>query len=643
MALSPINTARVSFNQQTATLLESLRRSSLDMLLQQNHLSSGHAFEAPSEDPAGAAQVLSLDEALGRQDQILENLRHAADTLNASDGVVSEVQTLLTDAQAIASQNVGSLVSADERAAAAELIADIVEQLVLAGNRQFGGSYLFAGRDTQNAPFESILGGVAFYGDDGDVLARVAELDDEPINLTGDQVFGTLTGGVDSNVDLTPRLTADTRIEDVLGALGERLRLGTLVIARDGATDRTVVDLSEADTMGDVVDLINDGGGGLVTAALTDSGVTLTPLGGAVTVTDSGTGTLAAGLGVLSESATTAAIGGIGLRRLLSTTTAIADLIGGAGIDLTGPVVIRNGQKTATLDFSTAETVQDVLNKINNAGLSVRAEFNADRSAIDVVNLVSGASLSIADAGGTTAQELGLRTFDQGVLVADLNAGRGIETVEGKDDIRITAADGTSVDVNLDGFETVGEMIDAINTAAADAGVAVTVGLAPGSSGLQFEDTSGGTGALSVTRLNLSYALDDLGLGEAVDAGDGTLTGDDIGVARTSGVLTAMIELEAALLRDDDRGITAAAGRIDEALEQINRAAGVLGARAKAMESRRGQTENAVSATQQLLSSVRDVDFAEAVTVFQQTQTALQATLLTGSRSMSVSLMNFLS
>ncbi|MCH7814312.1 MAG: hypothetical protein IID40_09865, partial [Planctomycetes bacterium] len=155
MALSAINTTRVSFNQQTATLLESLRRGSLNMLLQQTRLATGYAFGTSSEDPAGAARVLSLEGAMERQDQILENLRHATDMLAASEGVVGEVQTLLTDAQAIASQNAGSLVSADERAAAAELIADIVEQLVLAGNRRFNGSYLFAGRDSQNPPFET--------------------------------------------------------------------------------------------------------------------------------------------------------------------------------------------------------------------------------------------------------------------------------------------------------------------------------------------------------------------------------------------------------------------------------------------------------------------------------------------------------
>jgi hypothetical protein len=39
---------------------------------------------------------------------------------------------------------------------------------------------------------------------------------------------------------------------------------------------------------------------------------------------------------------------------------------------------------------------------------------------------------------------------------------------------------------------------------------------------------------------------------------------------------------------------------------------------------------------------VRDLDYAEAVTSFQQAKTSLQATLLTGSQGLNLSLMNFL-
>jgi flagellar hook-associated protein 3 FlgL len=74
----------------------------------------------------------------------------------------------------------------------------------------------------------------------------------------------------------------------------------------------------------------------------------------------------------------------------------------------------------------------------------------------------------------------------------------------------------------------------------------------------------------------------------------------------------------------------------------FNRSRGIVGARAKAMQDRLTQTEGAVFATQELLSEVQDLDYTEAVTKFQQAQTALQASLLTGSRLANTSLLDFL-
>ena len=64
MALSPLNLGRVSFNQQTNTLLESLRRSSLALMTHEARLTSGKSVNSASEDPAAASQMLDLDNLL---------------------------------------------------------------------------------------------------------------------------------------------------------------------------------------------------------------------------------------------------------------------------------------------------------------------------------------------------------------------------------------------------------------------------------------------------------------------------------------------------------------------------------------------------------------------------------------------------
>ena len=643
MALSPLNLGRVSFNQQTNTLLESLRRSSVELLAHQGRLASGRSFSSASEDPGTAARVLDMDGLLVRQDQVTENLRHATAFLDATEGAMLDISTLLSDAHAIASQNVGSMASAEERAAAAELISDIVEQLVAVGNRQFSGLYLFAGRDTRSAPFVDLGGGVAFVGDTGDLLARVDLEDEEPINLSGDRLFGALTGRVAGTVDLSPRLTEDTRLEEVLTAAGTGIDLGQLVISRPATGDRFEVDLSSADTMGDIVDRLNQEAGTVVSATLEAGGISLTPVGGAITVTDTGTGRIAADLGLLTRQEIANPITGAGLRRLVTRTTRISDLVGGAGLNLTGGLLISNGTDSVAIDLSAATTVQDIINAIDGAGLNVRARLNEDGTGIDLVNLVSGASLSVAENGGTTAAELGLRTYDLTTPLSELNFGRGVDTVEGSDDLRITAKDGSTVDVNLDEAATIGEVIAAINAAAADAGVAITAGLPTAGNGIRITDSTGGAGTLSVSRLNFSFAIDDLGLNVSVSGPAATeLVGSDAAMVRTDSVLTALLDLAGALREDDGQGITDAGERVFASISDLTRVQGLVGARAKAMQARQNQTEEAVFTTGKLLSELTDLDYAEAVTRFQQAQAAMQATLIAGSQSLSLSLLDFL-
>ena len=642
MAISSVNLTRVSFNQQTNTLLDSIRRSSLQLLTDQTSISTGLKFSTASEDPAGAAKVLSLEGTLSRQDQIVENLQHASSMLDAADAAIVEIHDLVTEAYTLASQNVGTLASAEEREAAAELVADIVEQLVAVGNREFNGSYIFAGRDTQNVPFEAVFGGVAYIGDTGDVLAQVATSDEEPINLSGDVLFGALSSQVAGSVDLSPVLSDSTRLEDVVGSRGETVERGQIRISNATAGRSVIVDLTTADTLGDVVDLINDTASTLVTAVLGDDGITLTPIGGAITVKEVGAAHTAGDLGVLTTAETAAAITGDDLHRRVTRTTLIDDLVGGTGVDLTGGLIINNGSATATIDLSDATTVQDVLNAINNSGMYVRAQINSDGTGIDVINKVSGTTLSITENGGTTAAELGLRTLDLTTPLSGLNFGQGVETVAGEDDIRITAKDGSTVDVNLDDAETIGDVIAAINTAATDAGVSVTASLSDTDNGIKIVDATAGAGTLTVSRMNMSYALDDLGLNGAAEGPDGELIGDDVNTARTDGVLTALIDLERALRADSDQEITAAAERVNNFADEINRVHGVVGARAQAMQGRLEQTEDAAVATEQLLSEVRDLDYTEAVTRFQQAQMALQATLMAGSQSLNLSLLSFL-
>ncbi len=648
MAITPINLTRVSTNMQTLSLLDSLRRNTLGLFLEQNRLGSGLRLNAPSEDPVSAARAVQLSQVLERQDQILVNIRHANGFLAATDSGIGEVNDLLIDAHGIASEMVNSTVDQAMRDSSAELILGMVDQLVTVGNRQYQGVYLFGGQRVTTTPFTQNSGGVEYHGDTRSLNIRVDQQQDQAVNLTGDELFGALSSEVTGYVDLNPGINADTRLADLKGAAGRGVQPAYLRISLTSPGVGFTVDLRDADTVGDVVDMINEaaaqagvttGGGGQFNASINaaGNGIDLAIAAGTISVSELSNGTTARDLGLSANTVTGVAGGDLNVK--VTSTTHLASLFGNTGAAL-GSIQITNGPHSATVDLSSALTVQDVLNQINSAGVEVVARINTAGTGIDVVSRASGFELRIGENAGTTASALGIRSMHAGTPLSRLNGGKGITTMEGKADLRITARDGSSVDVNLDGVKTVQDVLNAINTAAAGAGVLVLADLAGSGNGIRIVDATGGAGNLSVDKLNLSPAIDGLGLGGSVAANE--LVGQDTAGIKANSVFSALIDLYDALKRGDVQDITSAGERINGFIDSSNRLQGVIGARSKVMSTRLAFTEDAVVATQAMLSEVRDLDYTEAVTKFQQAQQTLEANLLTGSRLLQLSLLNYL-
>ncbi|HQE28257.1 MAG TPA: flagellar hook-associated protein FlgL, partial [Phycisphaerae bacterium] len=400
MPVTSVNITRVSNNMQTLSLLETLRRNTLSLFLEQNRIATGNKFVAPSEDPVGSNRAIRLTEILEQQEQILANIRHADSFLAATDSGIGEINDLLGQAYSIASEMVNTTADQSQRKSMAELVRGIINQLVSVGNRTYRGIQLFGGQQTTQPPFTQTTGGVEYRGDTGEMRSRVDYQQTPVFNLNGAELFGMLSGEVAGNVDLNPAVTRDTRLADVAGAAGAGVQRGRIRITLDNPAITFNVDLTRADTVGDVIDAINQaaasaglttGPGGQFNATLNPAGngIRLSVAAGTITVAETGQGVTARDLGLLANQA--AGVVGQDLQPRLTTTTRIDSLFGGAGANL-GSIRIQIGLNAETIDLSTAETIGDVLNMINGCGLSVRAEINAAGTGLNVINLVSGLS-----------------------------------------------------------------------------------------------------------------------------------------------------------------------------------------------------------------------------------------------------------
>ena len=647
MAVTSINVSRVSHNLQTISLLDSLRSNTLSLYMEQNRLASGSKFNTPSEDPVAAFRAMQLTEVLEQQDQILQNISHADSVLAATDTAIGEVSSLLLDAHDIALTMINGTYGADERQAEAQLILGIIDQLVTVGNRQYRDMYLFGGQQTETTPFTQDYGVAEYRGDCADLLARVDVNQEPAINLTGADLFGALTGMVQGFADLNPGIETDTRLVDMGGTTGRGIAKGMLQIALTAPAVGFTVDLSQADTAGDVIDMINAAAeqAGLTVGVGQDfnatfnadrDGFQINVTAGTATVRDLNDGATARDLGLLG---TGTPLIGDDVDVKMTSMTRIDSLFAGAGAVL-GTIHIENGHLAADVDLAGAQTIQEVVNRLNAAGVEVRASINDDATGLNVVNLVSGFEMKIGEAGDDTASILGIRSYYADTLLSQLNQGRGVQILEGKDDLNIQAKDGTVFGVNLDGCQTIQDVLDVINTSAASVGVAVSADLATTGNGIRIIDATGGADDLVVSRANMSYAIDALGLDQST-TGSEIISDDTNGIVPDS-IFTVLHDLYEGLMHDDDTAISLAAQKLEPFMQQISRLQGEVGARSKTMTTRLQFTEDAVVSTQALLSEVKDLDYTEAVTRFQQAQTALEANLMTGSRLLQISLLDFL-
>ena len=91
--------------------------------------------------------------------------------------------------------------------------------------------------------------------------------------------------------------------------------------------------------------------------------------------------------------------------------TATAVTAGGSGstLDLAAGIVVENGGESYSIDFAGAETVEDLLNKLNGSGAGLYAAINATGTGIDVRSRLSGGDFWIRENGGQTAAQLGIR------------------------------------------------------------------------------------------------------------------------------------------------------------------------------------------------------------------------------------------
>jgi flagellin-like hook-associated protein FlgL len=154
---------RVTQNMLFQQAVDGVHRHTETLALRQAQISSGRRWTRPSEDPAAAAESMTLRARGEVIERLTRGARDATDRLDAAASTLQSLSDLLAEAKETAVNAGNPTLTATDRATLASEIDNILGQVLEAGNRRDAFGFLFAGT-AATIPFVKGANGIEYMG-----------------------------------------------------------------------------------------------------------------------------------------------------------------------------------------------------------------------------------------------------------------------------------------------------------------------------------------------------------------------------------------------------------------------------------------------------------------------------------------------
>jgi flagellar hook-associated protein 3 FlgL len=182
-------------------------------------LSTGSKINAPSDDPAGAAELVQNQAQSSQSDSFLSSASTINGLLSTADSTLSSVVTALQRAISLGVEGANGTLSDSDRAAIAQELSGIQAQLISLANTSYQGQYIFAGTaETQPYVVDTTSpSGVSYAGNTGTNSVTIGNGYQLQTNLPGSQIFNGAGADVFQSVsDLINALQSNTGISSAV-------------------------------------------------------------------------------------------------------------------------------------------------------------------------------------------------------------------------------------------------------------------------------------------------------------------------------------------------------------------------------------------------------------------------------------------
>lgn len=187
------------------SFLRNLSANTENVMKYQNQLSTLKEVSKPSDDPLKVSKILDLNNSIIQNDQYKTTINDAIQWTNVQDSALSSATESMQRIKTLIQYSANGTLSHEDRQANKAEIESEIQGTVDALNTNFGGRYVFAGKNTTVKPFEvdSVDGeiiGIKYHGtdkDNGNLSREIApgvsvELNTDGRNLMNAQKDGDL-------------------------------------------------------------------------------------------------------------------------------------------------------------------------------------------------------------------------------------------------------------------------------------------------------------------------------------------------------------------------------------------------------------------------------------------------------------------
>ena len=164
----------------------------------QEQLTTQSKINRPSDSPLGTNRLLRLNNEMQDISTYLDNVTNSYatvdSTINAMNGIQKNIQSTLVNLTAVNDATVGT-----DLDSFADQLQVYLDSIVEFANTKFNGKYLFGGTDNSQQPYGKNLVPPPDYMQNtvdtsGEQKVKISSSISQKINITGDELFGTIDG-----------------------------------------------------------------------------------------------------------------------------------------------------------------------------------------------------------------------------------------------------------------------------------------------------------------------------------------------------------------------------------------------------------------------------------------------------------------